>query len=164
MNEAVVIGVGNDFRRDDGVGPYTIGLLKETLEAGGVMLSAAGGAGLSLMELWKGLPLAIVVDAVRAHDRPGAIYRFHPLREGIPRELCPFSTHSLNIAQMIELSRVLGAVPEQLIVYGVVGEDFGEGKGLSASVRRSAEEVAQRITKDIKTFLSNGRGCLSHDA
>ncbi|GIH21088.1 hypothetical protein Raf01_92600 [Rugosimonospora africana] len=71
----VVVGVGDRYRRDDGVGPAVVDRL---VRAGhhGVRLAVSGGEASELIELWDGARLAIVVGAVRAEpDLPGRIHR-----------------------------------------------------------------------------------------
>ena len=70
----VVIGVGNEFRRDDGAGPAVVARLRD-LAPPGVRLVITDGEPTRLIDAWAGAALAVVVDAVRARDqirdRPG---------------------------------------------------------------------------------------------
>ena len=67
----VVIGVGNEFRRDDGAGPAVIGPLRD-LVSSGVELVITDGEPTRLIEAWTGAALAVVVNAVRAEPpQPG---------------------------------------------------------------------------------------------
>ena len=58
----VVIGVGNEFRRDDGAGPAVIGQLRDRVPAG-VELVITDGEPTRLIEAWAGAALAVIVDA-----------------------------------------------------------------------------------------------------
>ena len=72
----VVIGVGNEFRRDDGAGPAVVARLRD-LAPPGVRLVVTDGEPARLVEAWTGAALAVVVDAVRAEPaRPGTVHRF----------------------------------------------------------------------------------------
>jgi len=72
----VVIGVGNEFRRDDGAGPAVIGQLRDLVPSG-VRLVITDGEPTRLIEAWTGAVLAVVVDAVRAEpSHPGRVHRF----------------------------------------------------------------------------------------
>jgi hydrogenase maturation protease len=62
---SVVIGVGNEFRRDDGAGPAVIARLRGLVPPG-VDLVVTDGEPTRLIEAWTGAALAVVVDAVRA--------------------------------------------------------------------------------------------------
>ena len=72
----VVIGVGNEFRHDDGVGPRVIERLRGRLP-GEVELVVTDGDAVRLIEAWSGASLAVVVDAVRAEPpSPGRLHSF----------------------------------------------------------------------------------------
>jgi hydrogenase maturation protease len=64
--QVVVIGVGNEFRRDDGVGPAVVASLRDRVPPG-VDLVLTDGEPTRLIEAWTGAVLAVVIDAVRAH-------------------------------------------------------------------------------------------------
>ena len=70
----VVIGVGNEFRRDDGAGPAVIARLR-ALQPGdaslsGVTLALSDGEPGRMIDLWEGARLAVVIDAVRDTTMP----------------------------------------------------------------------------------------------
>lgn len=74
----VVIGVGNEFRRDDGIGPEVLSRLREHMgaEPGAgvetmVQLVYSDGESASMIEAWTGAILAVVVDADMA--RPACL-------------------------------------------------------------------------------------------
>jgi hydrogenase maturation protease len=67
----VVIGVGNEFRRDDGIGPEVLSRLQEHVgarpdaAAGDTLaLVYSDGEPASMIEAWTGASLAVVVDAI----------------------------------------------------------------------------------------------------
>jgi hydrogenase maturation protease len=67
----VVIGVGNEFRRDGGAGHAVVAKLRD-LGPPGVELVTMDGEPTRLIEAWTGAALAVVVDAVRAEPpQPG---------------------------------------------------------------------------------------------
>lgn len=70
----VVVGVGNEFRRDDGAGPAVIARLR-ALQPGDeslshVTLALSDGEPGRMIDLWEGARLAVVIDAVRDTARP----------------------------------------------------------------------------------------------
>jgi hydrogenase maturation protease len=72
----VVIGVGNEYRRDDGAGLAVVTSLRDRVPSG-VELVLTDVERTRLIEAWTGAALAVVVDAVRADPpRPGRVHRF----------------------------------------------------------------------------------------
>ncbi len=67
----VVIGIGNEFRGDDAVGIVVARALLEGPLPSFVRVVEAGLAGPSLLDMWMGADLAIVVDAVRVEGEGG---------------------------------------------------------------------------------------------
>src|SRR4029453_2456582 len=66
-----VIGVGNEFRRDDGFGPAAVapraGRQARDGRLAAVDLRASDGEPTALLELWRDADLAVVVDAVQSN-------------------------------------------------------------------------------------------------
>lgn len=145
----VVIGVGNPYRSDDGVGPYVVDLLRDK-ELAGAELRYSLGETAELIELWDGVPLAIVVDAVRA--RPAHPGRVHHL--AVPdvhtERIRAASSHGLDLGEAVELARVLDRLPGRLELYAIEVDDVGIGQGLSAPVA----EAAHRVAADIHAALT----------
>lgn len=145
-----MVGVGRDGRGDDEVGLWVareIGSLGlEDLGA----VTAVGDAS-ALVELWRGAGSVFVVDAVLSSSPPGTIHRLDAWAERLPRGLrCRSSTHALGVAEAVELARVLGWLPQSLVVYGISGKRFEPGRGISTEVRRAAREVVRRIVEECR--------------
>jgi hydrogenase maturation protease len=144
----VVLGVGNEFRGDDGAGPFIIGRLEaENLPDTLVELRRCGPA--SLIDQWRDAETAIVVDAA-AGSSPGKIHRFEVSGRSIPEGVFIVSTHSLGVAESVELARSLNLLPLRLLIYGIEGRRFDHGAGLSPEVEKAACEVAELVMREIE--------------
>lgn len=155
-----VIGVGNEFRRDDGVGPAVVVRLAERaahrpLPAGTVLAASDGDPG-RLIGLWEGAELAVVVDAAHAHPgRPGRVHRLELGEHGIRRPGAA-STHGLGLGEAVELSRSLGRMPGRMIVYAVEGADGSLGTGLTEAVAAAVEPLVRRVEADLVAHRTAG--------
>jgi len=159
-----VIGVGNEFRRDDGVGWAVVEQLRKRAEAGTlppdtVFATCDGDPG-RLIALWESAALAVVVDAAHAH--PGTPGRVHRLELDAGRIDGPRSTssHGLGLGEAVELARVLDLLPEHLVVYAVEGADGSFGTGLSPAVAASVDPLVTAVEDELTRFqtkLSGGR-------
>src|SRR5262249_52531786 len=65
---AVVIGVGNEFRRDDGAGPEVVARLRGRVPDGAELV-VSDGEPARMIEAWEGVPLAGGGGAVGAEAR-----------------------------------------------------------------------------------------------
>lgn len=144
----VVIGVGNPYRGDDGVGPAVIGLLEAHRVAGAVLTRSHGEAA-DLIEAWSGADLAILVDAVVAEPgHPGRVHRL--VVHQCPTERTrAASSHGVDLGEAVELARVLGRLPDELVLYAVEVERADHGVGLSAPVAAAAARIAAQIGAEL---------------
>ena len=146
----MVIGVGNDFRRDDGAGPAVIARL-QGLAPPGVRLIVTDGEPTRLIDAWAGADLAVVVDAVRADPpRPGKIHRFvvdHP--GAAPGRTA--SSHGLGFDDAIRLAVALDRMPGRLIVHAIEAAELCQGPGLTAPVAAAVGAVARAVLDDLNS-------------
>lgn len=170
--KAVVIGVGNDFRHDDGAGPAVVDRLAALGDAipAGVRLAVCDGEPARLIELWEGAELAIVIDAAAADPEsgpgPGQVLRWEvpaaaseadqDRRPAVSPRLRSdrAGTHSLGPGTAISLARALDRLPRRLVIFAVAGSDFDNGPGLSEPV---ADAVA-RLARDLASELAGPAG------
>lgn len=139
----LIIGIGNRFRRDDGIGPAVIEAL-EVKNTSGWRLLTLSGEGASLIEHWRGSESVVIVDAIRSGERAGTIESFDANEKPVPTGHFHYSSHAFGLAEAIEVSRALGELPRVHIV-GVVGKDFSSGEELSPEVFAALPEVVRRI-------------------
>lgn len=151
----LVIGIGNEFRRDDGVGHFIAGEIKKNNCPGARVLEHRG-EGVDLMEEWRGFETVILFDAVSSGAAPGTVRRFEIPGETVPRSLFCCSTHAINISDVIELAKTLDRLPKRLIVYGVEGKSFAMGPGLSPEVREAARKVVEQAAGEILSSAGKG--------
>ena len=137
----VVIGVGNEYRRDDGIGPRVVAELTGRLS--GVDLRVTDGEPSRMLELWVDAELAVVIDAVDAPDRPAGAW-FELSASDAPQEPSG-GTHGVGLGTAVALGRVLGRMPNRLVVLAVCGSEFGFGAGLTAAVEAAVRPVADRV-------------------
>jgi hydrogenase maturation protease len=144
----VVIGVGNEFRRDDGAGPAVVGRLRDRVPPG-VELVITDGEPTRLIQAWTGAALAVVVDAVRAEPpQPGTIHRFVVDRPGTGPERTA-SSHGLGLDDAISLAVALDRMPGRLIVHAIEAADLAQGTGLTPAVVAAVDSVVDAILDDI---------------
>jgi hydrogenase maturation protease len=143
---AVVIGVGNPYRRDDGVGPAVISRLRDRAPAG-VRLEESDGEPSQLLDLWTGADLAIVVDAVRTAD--GCAGRIH--RRQVARPVAgAASSHRVDLGDAVALAQVVDRMPATLVLYGVEVVDISFGPGLTPAVEAAVDQVAAAVLARLK--------------
>jgi hydrogenase maturation protease len=145
---AVVIGVGNEFRRDDGAGPEVVARLRGRVPHG-TELVVSDGEPARMIEAWAGAPLAVVVDTVRAEPAvPGRLHRLvlDWAVSGVPG---PVSSHGLGLDDAIGLAMALDRMPGRLIVHAVEAADLSRGTGLTPAVAGVIDTLATAVLQDL---------------
>ena len=145
----VVIGVGNEYRGDDGVGIVISRRLRAQLAAA-VSVMEASGEGTHLLDAWRGAASVLLLDAAHSGAPPGTIHRFDAGTRSIPRAFFHYSTHAFSVAEAIELSRALHELPPNLVVYGIEGSSFDPGIGLSPAVAAAVDSVMAQVVRDVQ--------------
>ncbi len=154
--EALVLGLGNPLRRDDGVGPRLVAELASRGLPEGVSALDGGTAGLGLLSMIEGWRRVVVIDAADVSREPGEFVRFRPeevhlagaaagSRAGSRR---PVSLHNLGLAELLALSRRLGRTVPEIVVYGVQPADVGWGEGLSQVVEAAVPRLADAVLRE----------------
>jgi hydrogenase maturation protease len=145
---AVVIGIGNEFRRDDGAGPAVLARLHGRVP-GGVELLVSDGEPAGLIEAWTGTRLAVIVDAVRAEPGvPGRLHRLVLHRAGAA-EVRPVSSHGLGLDSAIGLAQALDRMPGTLILHAVEAADLGQGPGLTPAVAAVIDTLTGAVLREL---------------
>jgi hydrogenase maturation protease len=153
-NSILVIGIGNEYAHDDAAGLHVARILKEQTRPE-VKVLESSGEGAALIELWKGFASVVVVDAVRSTAAAGTVCRFEVGKAPLPAEPFQTSTHAFGLYEAVELARSLGQLPQRLIVFGIEGDDFSAGLGLSPVVARAVNTVARAVLVEARTGKKN---------
>ena len=133
----MVIGVGNAARGDDAAG------LMVARRLGGLEHE---GDPVALLDVWRNVDLAVLIDAVSSGAAPGTVHRVDATAAPLPARLrSSSSTHAVGLAEAIELGRTLGRFPGRLIVYGIEGERFDAGAELTPAVAAAIEAVVVAV-------------------
>ena len=142
----VVIGIGNEYRSDDGVGLIVAAAINER-KLPGVCVVTGTEDPMDLLDAWSGAALALVIDAaIASPSTPGRIHRVTADDVASARGI---SSHSLDVAQVFALGQTLGRAPERLVVLTVETADVGHGVGLTPQVSAAVQDVVAAALAEI---------------
>jgi hydrogenase maturation protease len=145
LTAVVVIGVGNTYRRDDGIGP-AVAVAVESQRLPGVRVVQCAMETTALLDAWDGAAHAVVVDAA-AGGIPGRV-RHCGIDDFV--EDTAVSSHELGLRQAHELAQVLGRAPGSIVVVTVDVADTGYGDGLSPAVAQALPEAVRVVGEQIQ--------------
>jgi hydrogenase maturation protease len=151
LRKTLLIGVGNEYRSDDGVGLIVARKIYEKLIPS-VTVKEESGEGAALMEAWQGFQNVIIVDAVSSGTMPGTIFRIDANKETVPIKFFHYSTHAFSVSEAIELARVMNVLPPKIVVYGIEGNNFAAGTTISLLIQQAAQKIIEQIITDIQSL------------
>lgn len=153
----VVVGCGNANRRDDGVGPRVIGMLRARgADARGVRLLDAGTDGMAAMFAGRGCRSLIIVDASRSGSAPGAMFEV-PGAELARSHAPSLNLHDFRWEHALHAGREIfrDEFPTDVTVLLIEAESVDFGLELSPSVEAAAATVVNRIQALITDRLAS---------
>ena len=158
----LVVGVGNEDRGDDGLGPLAARLLADAIapraeghagrRAGtgptdDVEVVAWSGDPMGLLDRWAGFDRLVLIDAVVSGGEPGTTRRYGP--DAPFAEGAGASTHGFGLAAALALGRALGRLPERVEVWGIEAAEFSHGAPLTPAVAEAVLALVPRLSAEV---------------
>lgn len=148
MNKTLIVGVGNEFRSDDAAGLITARMLKKKNLPDADIIEH-GGDGASLMDIWVNYESVIIIDATNISSEPGKVYILDANKSKLPKGIASHSSHLFSIAEAVETARVMGKLPQRLMIYGIEGKNFNIGEDITEVVLKASCSVAEKILNEM---------------
>jgi hydrogenase maturation protease len=143
-NKVLIIGIGNEFRDDDGAGIICARKIKERVNSNASVIEN-NGDGAILIESWEGFDNVILVDSISS----GAIHKFDGIKDEFPNENTIHSSHLFSVADAIKTSKILNKLPGNLVIYGIEGKSYKLGSKISSEVNKAIEKLVKVIEKEL---------------
>ena len=145
--DIVVVGLGNGYRKDDGVGVVAADAIKEAaLPQVRVVTNISDPA--RLLDAWQDAGLAVVIDAAEGNPSTlGHVRRW--LIGDLAQVSEELSSHNIDIGATHALAQALGKAPAATVVFTVDVLETGHGVGLSGQVADAVPEVVRLVLAEI---------------
>lgn len=151
--QAIVAGVGNVLRGDDGFGPAVVEALAGLELPERTEVADVGIGGMHLVQQLMGKPYdgLVLVDAVDRDGRPGQLYvldvEVPDPAAGTDSDSRPLEVdlHQTDPSRIMLLARSLDALPPRRRIIGCQPESTDLRQGLSAAVEAAVEAAADTI-------------------
>jgi len=152
-----VIGVGNILLMDEGVGPKVVEILQKNYKFEPEIEIIDGGTlGLDLLPYIEKFKKILLIDIVDFHKEPGYIGILRG--EEIPPYLkTKLSLHHVGVQDLLEIARLMGMMPEELVLVGIQPETIDMGLDLSDTI---ADKIIELISEVFKVLNLWGVRCV----
>ncbi len=140
-SRTTILGVGNDLKADDGVGPYIVKQLQNRVPDNVELVNASTVPENFISHLCDTKPsLTLIVDAALMNEPPGTIRLIDKDNIGG----VAFSTHQLPLTFFIEY--LTNQIETAVLVLGIQPLTVEFTKPISPPVRDAAEQIITAIT------------------
>ena len=146
-----IIGLGNEYLTDDGLGVRVVRDLKKRLDADEAKFEELSIGGIQLLDYLAAAEECIIVDAIVSGSRPaGTLYRF--IQSAEREDVHITSSHQIDLSQVLAFGKLMGAqLPKRLTVYGIEADDVTTfNDGCSTQVMNAIPKLVNLICKDIE--------------
>ena len=148
VSSAVILGVGNLLRQDEGVGIHAVREMAGWVTESGAALVDGGTAVFEALSPWKEIEKLVVIDALRAGRPPGFITRLS-LREVADRTAPALSVHEQGLLDALGMLQQAGLRVGEIVIYGVEPAEANWGTELSEPVAECLPLLAARVRAEL---------------
>src|SRR3990172_12155045 len=154
VQDTLILGIGNILLKDEGVGVHVVKKLKEMSLPDNIEVLDGGTAGLDLVDFISNRKKLIVIDAVKAGEKPGTIYRLTEENLDIkPKAIMSF--HDIDFLDALHMSDVMSEKPEETIVIGIEPKDMSDGTELLPEIEERIPRIIEMVMKAITSSNVN---------
>jgi hydrogenase maturation protease len=145
-----IIGFGNIYMGDDGIGIYVIRELEKLEYFSGCDLIDGGTSAADLIYYLKNSIKVVLIDAVDAGQEIGGISIIKPgnIEEFITDRVKSYSLHDFDLSEVLKLVIRLG-LDSKLVIIGVKPEWVDFGEHISNDIKKKIPEIIEKIKKEV---------------
>ena len=151
-----VIGVGNPYRGDDGIGIYLVQKIKQDKSfARDVVEYLDGGiGGMNLFHMMSSYKRVLLVDAVNCKKQPGDHVFFSSDEIASSNKMSSLvSTHGSDLFQVIKQVKEFNEHPPDIFVFGVQPDDVSLRQGFSECIEKNLSVLESKLKQRIENLI-----------
>jgi len=142
-----IIGFGNIFMSDDGLGIEVINRLRKKKIDAEVIERRTSAADLMLYA--QNSKKIVIIDAVDAGQKPGEIVRFKADEiDKFKDKVKSFSLHDFNLSQALAIIKKLN-VEVDIVVIGIKPKNIGFGQNLTPQIKEKIPAIIDMAINEI---------------
>jgi len=151
-NRVLILGIGNILLRDEGIGVHVVHQLQNEDMPDNVEIIDGGTTALDILLSQEGLHKLVVIDAVRAGNKPGTVVKFEIRNSKFETPIfrqSQLSLHQLDLFDAIAVAEKMDTLPEEIVVVGVEPAEIDLGLELTEKVAQSIPQVIEQVLEEI---------------
>jgi hydrogenase maturation protease len=154
LEKILVLGIGNDILKDDGIGPRLVKDLQKMSFPEGICFKTSSMGGLEILEMIRDYHTVLILDAIKTKEgTPGNVYYFNP--SDFHETMHLSNLHDVNFITALELAKKIKlSIPETIHIIAVeILEDLEFGRSLSPELEEKYPEILDRVQEYLQSKL-----------
>ncbi|MFO8011587.1 MAG: hydrogenase maturation protease [Dehalococcoidia bacterium] len=148
--KTVVLGVGNPLMGDDGIGSHVARELnRRTGAMPDIDVFEAVTSPMSVVHIIANYERVIIIDSARMGRNPADMCRFSPEEVFSLKSLPGISLHEGDLLRSLEISRMLGECPEDVVILGIEPGGISFGEHISSPLENRIGEYVEAVLAEI---------------
>jgi hydrogenase maturation protease len=147
----ILMALGNPLLSDEGVGVHILGEIEKHIPPPRPFdLLDSGNSSMRVLHNLKGHEKAVFVDCALMGVKPGEMKRFLPEEAFSAKQIQGFSLHEGDLMKTLELAKMLGDLPEQVVIFGIQPASLEPGEKLSPALAAKLAFYTDQIMGEFK--------------
>ncbi len=155
-HQILMLGIGNDILKDDGIGPWICNQLRNEMQHPQIHFENLNVGGLEVLEYIKDYQYVYIFDAIKTPE--GKIGDVFLLNRTVFRETCHLSNlHDVGFLTALDLGEELEmTLPDEIRIAAIeIREDLEFGTEFTPELQIKTHEIMEIIHEDIKQWLAD---------
>ena len=148
-NHITILGLGNILLRDEGFGVHFVRWFENHYRVPeNVKIVEGGTLGYGLLDTVCSCDKLLVIDVIKAKDKPGSVYRF--TKEEVDAQMLePTSAHEVSFQDVLCKAELIDELPEVIFLCIVPHEYKDTGLELTPLMRKKFSDVERLLLKEL---------------
>lgn len=154
MATILVLALGNPLMSDDGLGVQALAQLQKNVAWPDTVAFLDGDVlGLGLLPYIENVDKLLVLDAVHTGEAPGTLVRLE--NDDIPAVVRQkMSVHQVGFQEALAMGKLLGTLPDRIVLWGIVPEQMQLGMTLSECVASQVPALCEAVLAELHTWIN----------
>ncbi len=146
----LVLGLGNILLSDEGVGVRAVEELQRRYDCSDVVEIVDGGTvGFELLPYFDERSHILIVDAVKADNKPGTIVRIDDPPAYFRARTSP---HQIGLADVMGLAVITDNLPDNIALFGIEPKQLSTGLTLSNEVAQNLSRLVDMVVAELEAI------------
>ncbi|MFZ0033858.1 MAG: HyaD/HybD family hydrogenase maturation endopeptidase [Sedimentisphaerales bacterium] len=153
----LILGLGNILLKDEGVGVHAAKQLQGLALPDNVEVIDGGTAAADMLLSQEGLDKLVVIDAIRAGEKPGTTYKARFKASEIDKLTRIFggdkdlkiSPHQFGLIDALAAAEKMNRTPKEIVIIGIEPKEINYGLELTEQVSQRIPEVVNMVLEEI---------------